>query len=344
MITLLTAGFFTTIQDEGRWGYQAFGMPVAGAMDRYAYRVANLLAGNKPGAAVIEMSMLGASFKCDANQMVAIAGADMQATLNGNPVSNWSSFIMPKGSELKLGCAVSGCRAYLAVRGGIDIPGVLGSRSTYTRAKVGGLQGRALRQGDVLDIGQDLDGEAGPRVLEAQYIPQYEPEITLRVLLGPQDDMFTAEAIATLFDSEYVITDEADRMGYRLQGPKITHIDKADIISDALPFGAIQIPAHGMPIIMMADRQTTGGYAKIGTVIGPDLSKLAQAKPGDRVRFEKTGDAEAVETLRAERQSYLLIMKSFQEKAPVLIETTKRLFKITVDSNIYNVEIQEVQE
>lgn len=342
MITIINPGFFTTIQDDGRWGYQAYGMPVAGAMDRYAYRVANLLVGNKAGAAVVEMTALGAAFKFDESQLVAICGANMQAKVNGESVSNWSAFVVPKGSELKFEYAAAGCRAYLAVRGGIDVPSVLGSRSTYTRAKVGGLHGRALRQGDMLDIGNDVEGEAQAQALESRYVPEYNPNVALRVLLGPQDNMFTEDAITTFFSSQYVITDEADRMGYRLEGPKIAHIDKADIVSDALPLGAIQIPAHGMPIIMMADRQTTGGYAKIGTVIGPDLAKLAQAKPGDSIQFVRVTETEAVAALRIERQSYMDILESFQPKAAAPAANSKRYFKITIGGNSYNIELEEV--
>ncbi|WP_425060004.1 biotin-dependent carboxyltransferase family protein [Sporomusa carbonis] len=342
MFTTINPGFFTTIQDNGRWGYQAYGMPVAGAMDRYAYRVANLLVGNKAGAAVIEMTILGATFKFDESQLVAICGADMQAKLDGVGVNNWSSFVVRKGSELKFEYAVTGCRAYLAVRGGIDVPSVLGSRSTYTRAKIGGLEGRALRQGDVLNIAQDIeDIENGiqTRVLEAQYIPCYDQNISLRVLLGPQADMFTAEAITTFLNNEYVITDEADRMGYRLVGPKITHVNKADIVSDALPFGAIQVPAHGMPIIMMADRQTTGGYAKIGTVISPDLSKLAQAKPGDLVHFSLCSENEAIDAFKEEQQRYTDIVRSFhdQKNSSGLV----RHFSIVVNQQAYKVQVEE---
>lgn len=342
--TTINPGFYTTIQDEGRWGYQAYGMPVAGAMDRYAYRVANLLVGNQANAATIEMTMLGAAFKFDESQLVAICGADMQAKLDGKSVSNWSSFIAPKGSELRFEYAITGCRAYLAVRGGIQVPSVLGSRSTYTRAKVGGLQGRALQQGDMLDIGKDFGREARPRELAAEFIPRYEQQIGLRVLLGPQDDMFTAEAIDTFFRSEYTISDEADRMGYRLEGAKISHLGKADIISDALPLGAIQIPAHGMPIIMMADRQTTGGYAKIGTVIGPDLAKLAQAKPGDKIRFENITEQEAVKVLRDERESYLRILNSWEANPECIPEGHKRFLEITIKGVRYNVEVEEVYE
>ena len=342
MFTAVSPGFFTTIQDEGRWGYQAYGMPVAGAMDRYAYRAANLLVGNKPSAAVIEMTLLGAAFKFDKDLLIAICGADMQAKLDGVSVKNWSSFLVTKGSELKFDYAQTGCRTYMAVRGGIEVPSVLGSRSTYTRAKVGGLQGRALIQGDILAVGEDAESEARPRTLDSVYIPQYSPSISLRVLLGPQDNMFTAEAIATFFQNQYTVTDEADRMGYRLEGAKISHVSKADIISDALCLGAIQIPAHGMPIIMMADRQTTGGYAKIGTVIGPDLKKLAQAKPGDVVRFEQIEEAAAVEALREERQAYLQIVESFKEKAVPPPASAKRVLQIAVNGVTYQVEIEEM--
>ncbi|TWH46560.1 biotin-dependent carboxyltransferase family protein [Sporomusa sp. KB1] len=339
MFTTINPGFFSTIQDGGRWGYQAYGMPVAGAMDRYAYRVANLLVGNKANAAAIEMTILGASFKFDESQLVALCGADMQAKLDGVSVTNWSAFVVQKGSELKLEYAVTGCRAYLAVRGGIDVPSVLGSRSTYTRAKVGGLEGRALCQGDVLNVGTDKEVEIQAGKLKAEYVPQYEQSLLLRILLGPQDDMFTAEAIATLLKSEYVITDEADRMGYRLAGPKIAHIDKADIVSDALPFGAIQVPAHGMPIIMMADRQTTGGYAKIGAVIGPDLSKLAQAKPGDKVCFRLCSEEAAVNALRAERQAYENIARSIQPQN--LFPENGRQFNLVIENQVYTVQVEE---
>jgi biotin-dependent carboxylase-like uncharacterized protein len=311
-------------------------------MDRYAYRVANLLVGNKTSAAVIEMTILGAAFKFDKDQLIANCGADMQAKLDGVSVANWSSFMVKSGSELKFEYAEAGCRTYLAVRGGIDVPSVLGSRSTYTRAKVGGLQGRALRQGDILAVGEDAESEARPRALDSLYIPQYSQSVSLRVLLGPQDNMFPSEAIATFFQSQYTVTDEADRMGYRLEGAKISHIGKADIISDALCLGAIQIPAHGMPIIMMADRQTTGGYAKIGTVIGPDLKKLAQAKPGDVVRFEQVEEAAAVEALREERHTYLQIVESFKDKVIPPPTSAKRVLQIVVNGMTYHVEIEEM--
>lgn len=179
------------------------------------------------------------------------------------------------------------------------MPLILGSRSTYTRAALGGLDGRHLRAGDILYINADAVRRALPVILPGQFVPRFDPVGSLRVILGPQDDMFTAEGIRTFLNSEYRVSGEADRMGYRLDGSKIAHAGTAEIISDALPEGAVQVPAHGTPIVMMADRQTTGGYPKIATVIGPDLAVLAQKRPGDAVRFLSCSDGEAVAALRA---------------------------------------------
>ena len=307
MITIIHQGAFTTIQDEGRFGYQAYGMPSAGAMDRYAYRVANFLVGNNTNAAVIEMTTFGASFKFDEEQLVAVCGADMQGTINGMPIRNWSSFKVPRNSEMKFDVATKGCRAYVSVAGGIDVPLVLGSRSTCTRAQVGGHEGRALWQGDVLSIGQDYTFPVQPRSLETEYIPKYSDQIKLRVILGPQENLFTQDAIKTFFESTYTITEEMDRMGYHLKGPGIMYSGKADIVSDAVCLGAIQVPVNGMPLIMTADHQTTSGFAKFGSVIRVDLSTLAQAKPGDQIRFRCIPEQEAIEALKDEKQRYSVI-------------------------------------
>jgi biotin-dependent carboxylase-like uncharacterized protein len=341
MITVLTPGLFTTVQDAGRWGYQAYGMPVAGAMDRFAYRMANILAGNQENAAVLEMTIKGDAFRFEKECLVAVCGADMQGSLSGAQIRNWSSFLVPAGSELAFDYAASGCRTYLAVHGGFNVPEVLGSCSTYTRAAVGGLEGRTLKAGDILKPGGEAQTPVRPQTLPAQFIPQYHSEIILRVLLGPQDDLFEPEGIATLFSGSYVISSEADRMGYRLEGTPVKHKSKPDIVSDALCQGAIQVPGHGMPIVMMADRQTTGGYAKIGTVIGPDLSLLAQAKPGDAVRFVQCTDEEAVGALKEERERYALAAQCL-ESQPLTAVGQSRIFKLTVNGQLYNVEIQEM--
>jgi len=294
----------TTIQDQGRIGYRAFGMPVSGVMDRYAATMANILAGNEPDAAVLEMTLLGGTFRFPNEAYLAVCGADMQGTLNGRKIKNWSAFYVPANSELAFDYATSGCRTYIAFYGGIAAARVLGSSSTYTRACIGGLEGRALQCDDVIEIGK---GDAMPfdlRELSYHHLPKYTNELRVRVIPGPQDDLFTAEGLRTFFNSSFTVSARNDRMGILLEGPTVQHVTGPDIISDALCAGAIQVPGDGHPIIMMADCQTTGGYAKIGFVISPDLSRLAQAKAGDTITFVECSDAEAVAALKAEQQSY----------------------------------------
>lgn len=302
MIRILNPGVFTTVQDEGRPGYQAYGMPVAGAMDGYAYALANILAGNPPGAAALEMTIAGGAFLFQEDAIAAICGADMGASLNGAPVPNWSGFHVPAGSSLSLGPAVKGCRSYLAVRGGIDVPAVMGSRSTYVRGRLGGYEGRPLNKGDVLRVLPHPGPEPLLFELPLSFIPRYGPSQELRVIPGPQDGHFAPGSLETLFSGRYVISPHWDRMGCRLEGPPLAHRVGADIVSDAISPGAIQVPGNGMPIILTADRQTTGGYTKAGTVIGVDLSILAQMKTGDQISFRRCADEEAVEALRERRE------------------------------------------
>jgi antagonist of KipI len=301
MITVLKPGLLTTVQDAGRRGYRAFGMPLAGAMDEEAYAIANLLAGNAAGEAALEMTLLGATLRFERDAFVGLFGADMQAKLGGSPVRNGTGFPVRAGAELALGSAAAGCRAYLAVRGGLDVPVVLGSRSTYTRAGVGGHQGRALRAGDVLAFVPPRRRGPAQRALPEQLLTCPQRSVELRVLLGPQDDLFLEEGLRAFLGSEYEVSNRNDRMGYQLDGPPIRHRAGADIVSDAICPGAVQVPGRGTPIVMMADCQTTGGYAKIATVIGPDLGRLAQTRFGDSVRFVACTHEEAVAALRARR-------------------------------------------
>jgi antagonist of KipI len=269
-------------------------------MDAEAYALANLLAGNAPGAAAIEMTLLGGAFRFDDGAYVGIAGAEMRAALDGEPMPSGSAFPVPRGGVLAFSSALSGCRAYLAVRGGIEVPPFLGSRSTYSRGAVGGLHGRPLASGDRIPVGP-ASPPPPPRAVLPRDLPRYEGEISLRVLLGPQDDHFAPEGLAAFLGSAYSVTNRNDRMGYRLEGPAIRHRGGPDIVSDALLPGAVQVPGSGMPIVMMADAQTVGGYAKIAAVIVADLPKLAQARRGDAVRFVRCSHAEAVRALRRTR-------------------------------------------
>lgn len=341
MIKVIKPGLMTTVQDNGRWGYQAFGMPVAGAMDNIALKVANMLLGNDENQAVLEFTMMGGEYEFEQDCFVAITGADMSATLDGKTVANWSAFAVSAGSVLNFTFAVSGCRAYLAISGGLDVPVVLGSRSTHTRSKVGGLEGRALKSGDILKtLPCDLT-KCRAQILPTDLIPEIPSVIKLRIILGPQEEDFTPLGIETLFTAEYKITNEADRMGYRMEGSMVEHATKPDIVSDALCQGAVQIPGHGMPIIMMADRQTTGGYTKIGTVISSDLRLLAQAKPGDTVTFVEVDDEVGVEALQVTKNYYEKVRAFINNSCEKITGANAKNFTITVNNNVYAVQISE---
>lgn len=291
-IKILNPGLLTTVQDIGRWGYQRYGMSVAGAMDHFSTRVANLLVGNNENEGVLEATLMSPQieFKCDV--VISITGADMKAKINGERVPMWTSLLVRADDKLSFSSASTGIRSYIAFSGGIDVDEIMNSKSTFLKGKIGGFEGRKLAKGDILPLKNNIIPDSGS-YLPVKFNPEYKNQDIIRVVLGPQDDHFTQEAIHTFLNSEYKITSEADRMGYRLDGPKIEHIDGADIISDGIVFGSIQVPGHGSPIIMMADRQTTGGYTKIGTVISPDLNKLAQMKPGGKMNFKKVSIDEA---------------------------------------------------
>jgi biotin-dependent carboxylase-like uncharacterized protein len=301
VFSVLLPGMFTTVQDAGRWGFQGKGMPVAGAMDLPAFRLGNILAGNGQLEAGLEITLVGPSLLVEEGEgVVAVTGAELDFRVNGRPVPNWTALLVKTGDVLSFGSPLSGCRAYLCVSGGIDVPAVMGSRSTYIRAKVGGVEGRALKKGDRV---QSCDAPPLWRRCEGFECPQelralYDLSEPLRVIPGPQDDMFTPGGMETFYSSEYVVSNSADRMGYRLDGPKIEHRGAADIISDAIPLGAVQVPGHGQPIVMMSDRQTTGGYSKIGVVSSLDVAALSQRLPGHRVRFERISPEDATALVR----------------------------------------------
>jgi biotin-dependent carboxylase-like uncharacterized protein len=291
---VILPGAFTTLQDLGRYGYQKYGVSVSGAMDRFALRVANLLVGNDEGEAVVEATVIGPKLKALGKVRMAITGADLSPDIGGESLPMWRAFNVSEGSILSFGAPRSGCRAYLAVAGGIDVPIVMGSRSIHTRSNLGG-NGRTLAKGDLIkikDSGVRIQ-EPGVHQLIEGLVPLYGRQWKVRVVMGPQNDYFTRRGIGTFLSGEYEITPQADRMGYRLKGPKIEHKTGADILTDATPPGSIQVPGDGMPIILLADGQTTGGYAKIATVISVDHDLLAQARPGDKVRFQRVTITEA---------------------------------------------------
>lgn len=283
---ILRPGFFTTVQDIGRHGYLKYGVPISGAMDTFSAVAANLLVGNSPNGACLEITLIGPELGVLTKTHIAIAGGSASPKINGQNVPMWQTLEAREGDVISFDRIESGCRAYLSIRGGINTPSVLGSRSTYVRGRFGGIDGRQLKTGDIIEIFYKP-------FLKAVYsmpddlVPKYTSQFKVRAVLGPQACMFTDKGIYTFLSSRYKVTLEADRMGYRLEGPQIEHKAKADIISDALLPGAVQVPKNGKPIIIMRDAQTTGGYPKIAVGITPDVSLLGQAKPNDIVEFSE---------------------------------------------------------
>ena len=316
-IEVLEAGLLTTVQDLGRFGWQQDGVPVSGAMDDWALRAANRLVGNDERAAALEITLAGPALRFDGPGVIAVTGADLGACLDGRPMPRWQSAGVAAGAELTFSGARDGIRAYLGVAGGIDVPLVLGSRSTLARSRLGGYMGRALAPGDRVQVGECADPSlSAARRLPRELIPAYGHVHTLRVVMGPQDDLFTGEGIRCFLSETYTLALQSDRVGCRLTGPRIGHRRGADIVSDGTAFGSVQVTGDGMPIVLMADRGTTGGYTKIATVASADLSRVAQAAPGDRVRFVRVGVDEAQALLRIARAQLSRIVREEAWKAP----------------------------
>lgn len=304
-ITILSPGLFSTIQDAGRLGFQQYGFAPGGALDKRAMTMANLLVGNKPGEAVLEMTLLGAEMEFAQDNVIAITGAICEPAINGEPVPMYTSLFMRAGDTLSIGAVKEGCRIYAAFAGGLDVPAVMGSKSTQLRYGLGGFEGRALKAGDSIPFlnPQSSADHFKKHVLPA---PDRQPGIqTLRVVLGPQSDtFFTKEALETFLKEEYAVTNESDRMGYRLEGKALSFINGADIISDAIALGSVQVPASGKPIVLLCDRQTVGGYAKIATLISVDIPVIAQCKMGDKVRFRAVSVAAAQRLYKKQEKQY----------------------------------------
>ena len=310
---IVSSGLLTTVQDLGRRGYQRYGIPVCGALDPVSLRIANILVGNPEGEAGLEITALGPTVRFTTDSVFAVVGADFRPVVDGIEVRTWESVEVTAGSALSIGTASDGLRAYLAVAGGIDVPLVMNSRSTDLKGAFGGFEGRALRNGDLLPIGHsphlsDWSGARLPDGISRQ--PTFGQEFQFRVVLGPQDGEFTESGVNAMLTSEYTVSADSDRMGCRLEGPEIAHESGPDIVSDGTALGSIQVPGSGQPIILLADRGTTGGYAKIATVIGPDIGQMAQAMPGAKVRFSAVSVDEAHEILR-EQEDMLREIKSF---------------------------------
>ncbi|MFO7931008.1 MAG: biotin-dependent carboxyltransferase family protein [Thermodesulfobacteriota bacterium] len=281
---VLEPGAFTTIQDLGRFGYQTLGVPISGAMDSYSASAANILAGNSQTSAVLEMTIQGCTLAVMRNARVALTGARAGIRHNSMEKPPWSAFEVEPGDVLRISQVSLGCRIYMAVDGGFDVPLVMGSRSTYAQAALGGHKGRALQKGDFLPAGKSGKIPA-ENVIPEEFIPEMGQETELCCVAGPQEHMFRDKG-RDLFTYEYTVTQRADRRGIRLEGPQIEHSHQSPgaIVSEPILPGNIQVPADGQPIILLRE-QTTGGYPKIATVISSDLPKLGRIIPGDKITF-----------------------------------------------------------
>lgn len=296
IMRILSPGPLSTVQDMGRVGYMKSGFSQNGAMDSYAMQIANILVGNAPCEGVLEMTFMGISAEFDTDTVIAITGADMQPKINGENIDMYTAYQIKAGDTLSLGMASEGMRAYLAIAGGFDIAKKMGSLSTNIKCKIGGIDGGRLKAGDEIFL------KRGTRLID-QATRSYkkmtlQKKLTVRVILGPQDDYFTKAGKEKFLSSVYTVSDKSDRMGIRLDGDSVESVSGVDIISDGIAFGSVQIPASGKPIIMMADRQTTGGYAKIATVISVDLPILAQARPGSEISFKAVKERTALKLLK----------------------------------------------
>lgn len=308
-LKVIELGGLATIQDAGRNGWRKFGVPASGPIDVFAFRAANALAGNPGDRAVIEIGLGDVTFQAAQDCVIAVTGVGYHLSIYIWDFPLWGSFFVRAGWKISLSKIDKGMWAYLAVHGGIQTEPVLGSRSTYLRGVLGGLEGRQLQAGDVISMSavSHASYQLAACTLPEEARPKYNDRPIIDVIMGPQMDYFTNESIETFLASEYSISLTSDRMGYRLEGPQLTHRGKTELISEGMTFGAIQVPSNGQPIVMMADCPTTGGYPKIGAVASADLALLAQCVPNkSRIRFRET-------TVEDAREKYRELMKGLDK-------------------------------
>ena len=292
-IAVVRPGMLTTVQDLGRWGHQDNGVPVAGPMDGYSHGRANRILGNPDDVATLEITLMGPELESDGSVTCAVSGAEFAVQVSGSAVDTRGAFAVPAGGRIRFVERHRGARAYLAVRGGFVVAAVFGSRATSVISRMGPFGGRPVKSGDRLPVGPIANS-----VVAGEPLRLPDGGARVRVIAGPHDGMFTPAALEALLHTRYLVTPQSNRMGYRLEGAALTHVDRADILSDATPLGSLQVPASGQPILLMADRQTTGGYAKIATVISADIPVVGQLAPGDWIEFVACSRGEAIDALK----------------------------------------------
>ncbi|MBN8192367.1 biotin-dependent carboxyltransferase family protein [Bacillus sp. NTK074B] len=322
---VIKPGLLSTIQDSGRFGYQKYGVIVSGSMDPLAQKISNLLVGNEVDEAVLEITLMGPVLEFEETTLISICGGDLTPTIDGKPVPLRKSLLIKAGSVLKFGACTNGCRSYLAVAGGFNVDTVMNSKSTYIRAGIGGLNGRSLQAGDTLEAGT-LTKESVNIIdyllpylkhsgfteidwsISSEFISSYQQKKVIRVIPGTEYDLFSEESRERFYNEPFKVSSQSDRMGYRLEGPSLKLQEEFDVISEAVVFGTIQVPSDGKPIILLADRQTTGGYPRIGYIASVDLPLIAQTKPGEEITFTMVSHEEAQE-LYIDRERQLSHLK-----------------------------------
>lgn len=343
MIEFLTGGLLTTIQDKGRYGMQRYGVAVSGAMDHYAHSLGNILVGNERSEASLEITMLGPDVKFHTPVVFAVCGAKFSGMhLNGQPIECNRAYCAKAGDILKIGAAEKGVRAYLSIAGGLQVTQIHGSSATYIRGGIGGLDGRAIKAGDTLRLKAPVSvlKKMEERKVDLDHYYQYDQIRKIRVLMGPQDDYFSEKGKETFLSAEYTMTHENDRMGYRTDGPDVEYAEGYDgnIVSDGIPKGAIQIPS-GKPIIMMADRQTTGGYAKIASVVNVDLAQVAQMRAGDKLMFQKVNIDDAHDWMLHRREE----MHALEDRLNGGADSLSK-YRVHLDGEIFEITVETVEE
>ncbi|MBF0754308.1 MULTISPECIES: 5-oxoprolinase subunit C family protein [Jeotgalicoccus] len=287
-LKIINPGLFTTVQDLGRYGYESYGFTPAGVMDYESYYLANALLGNDYNCGVLELTLYGITFEVLHSTSMSSAGAEMELTINEEPFDTGTAVDLVKGDIVKFGGVKKGARTYIAFSGGLDLPKELGSYSTHTRSKMGGYKGRVLKAGDILLVKGKTVEHNFPVITKV-----LTEDTEIRFIPGQQNDRFDSVNKRIFTESEYTLTKDSDRMGCRLEGPAVESADDDDILSEPTQFGSIQVPKNGQPIVLLADRQTAGGYKKIGTVAKVDLPKIAQKKPGEKITFTEVSVDEA---------------------------------------------------
>ena len=330
-IRVLKGGMMTTVQDLGRTGYQSQGFSVSGVMDVRSFKIANLLLDNPENEAVLEFSLVGPTLQFTSETIVAITGGDFQPLINKEPAPMYTAIYMNRGDILEFQGAKTGSRGYLAFSSYLDVPVVMGSRSTNIKCSIGGFKGRRLMADDYL--GFRIKRRYLPYFLSRHLEPDdfNQDEADIRVVMGPQDKQFTRQGKETFLTSEYTVTSDFDRMGCRLEGPFIAHKETADIISDGIAFGAVQVPSHGKPIVLLSDRQTTGGYAKIAAIASVDIPKLVQRKTEHKIRFQEISVSEAQQLLMDEMKEFDQMRKQIYQPCKEVLDcrlVAKRLAKL----------------